>query len=159
MRLRLGTFSRYRPRVLTLVVLVVVAALIVLANLTYDQARFRCHQGDFSHKSYGWPLVWHRYVAEMESKLKLTTAQVKQLEAIMDDTKAKYKAVRDSYKPAILQVKNQHVQEVKSILTAQQIPAYEKLLSEREQRAREQDERERRDEQRRAAQHKTQAEK
>jgi hypothetical protein len=99
----------------------------------------------------------HRYVAEMESKLKLTTAQVKQLEAIMDDTKAKYKAVRDSYKPAILQVKNQHVQEVKSILTAQQIPAYEKLLSEREQRAREQDKRERRDEQRRAAAHKTPA--
>ena len=99
----------------------------------------------------------HRYVAEMESKLKLTTAQVKQLEAIMDDTKAKYKAVRDSYKPAILQVKNQHVQEVKSILTAQQIPEYEKLLSERERRAREQDERERRDEQRRAAEHKAQA--
>jgi hypothetical protein len=99
----------------------------------------------------------HRYVTEMESKLKLTTAQVKQLEAIMDDTKAKYKAVRDSYKPAILQVKNQHVQEVKSILTAQQIPAYEKLLSEREQRARAQDEQERRDEQRRAAEHKAQA--
>jgi hypothetical protein len=99
----------------------------------------------------------HRYVTEMESKLKLTTAQVKQLEAIMDDTKAKYKAVRDLYKPAILQVKNQHVQEVKSILTAQQIPAYEKLLSEREQRARAQDEQERRDEQRRAAEHKAQA--
>jgi hypothetical protein len=99
----------------------------------------------------------HRYVLEMESKLKLTTAQVKQLEVIMDDTKAKYKAVRDSYRPAILQVKNQHVQEVKSILTAQQIPGYEQLLSERERRAREQDEQERRDEQRRAAEHKAQA--
>jgi hypothetical protein len=99
----------------------------------------------------------HRYVAEMESKLRLTTAQVKQLEVIMDETKAKYKAVRDSYKPAILQVKNEHVQEVKSILTAQQIPAYEKLLSERERRAREQDEQERRDERRRAAEHKAQA--
>jgi hypothetical protein len=99
----------------------------------------------------------HRYVLEMESKLKLTTAQVKQLEVIMDDTKAKYKAVRDSYKPAILQVKNEHVQEVKSILTAQQIPGYEQLLSERERRAREQDEQERRDEQRRTAEHKAQA--
>jgi hypothetical protein len=99
----------------------------------------------------------HRYVLEMESKLKLTTAQVKQLEVIMDDTKAKYKAVRDSYRPAILQVKNEHVQEVKSILTAQQIPGYEQLLSERERRAREQDEQERRDEQRRAAEHKAQA--
>ena len=99
----------------------------------------------------------NRYVAEMESKLKLTTAQVKQLEVIMDDTKAKVKAIRDSYKPAILQVKNEHVQEVKSILTAQQIPGYEQLLSERERRAREQDEQERRDEQRRTAEHKAQA--
>jgi regulator of protease activity HflC (stomatin/prohibitin superfamily) len=90
----------------------------------------------------------HRYVAEMESKLKLTTAQVKQLEGIMDDTKAKYKAV---------QVKQEHIELVKSILTAQQIPGYEKLLSERERRAREQDEQERRDEQRRLAEHKAQA--
>jgi hypothetical protein len=99
----------------------------------------------------------HRYVAEMESKLKLTTAQVKQLEGIMDDTKAKYKAVRDSYRPAILQVKQEYIELVKSILTAQQIPGYEKLLSERERRAREQDEQERRDEQRRLAEHKAQA--
>ncbi len=101
----------------------------------------------------------HRYVDEMESKLKLTTTQVKQLEAIMDDTKAKYKAVRDSYRPAILQVKQDHVELVKSILTAQQIPGYEKLLSERERRAREQDEKERRDEQRRAAERKAQTSK
>jgi hypothetical protein len=93
----------------------------------------------------------HRYVAEMESKLKLTTAQVKQLEAIMDDTKAKYKAVRDSYRPAILQVKQEHIELVKSMLTPQQLPGYEHLLSERERRAREQDERERRAEQQRAA--------
>jgi hypothetical protein len=91
------------------------------------------------------------YVAEMESKLKLTPSQVKRLEAIMDDTKAKYKAVRDSYKPAILQVKNEHIALVKSMLTAQQIPGYEQLLSDRERRAREQDERDRREEQRRAA--------
>lgn len=94
----------------------------------------------------------HRYVAEMESKLKLTNAQVKRLEGIMDDTKDKYKAVRDSYKPAILLVKNEHIALVKSILTAQQIPVYEQLLSEREQRAREQDERDRRAEQQRRAQ-------
>jgi hypothetical protein len=99
----------------------------------------------------------HRYVAEMESKLKLTTTQVKQLEGIMDDTKARYRAVRESYRPAILQVKSEHIALVKSILTAQQIPGYEQLLKEREQRAREQDERDRREEQRRAAARKAQA--
>ena len=99
----------------------------------------------------------HRYVAEMESKLKLTTSQVKRLEAIMDDTKAKYKAVRDSYRPDILRVKNEHIALVKSMLTPQQIPGYEQLLSERERRAREQDERDRLAEQRRAAERKAQA--
>lgn len=36
MRLRLGAFPRYRPRVLTVVVLVVIATLIVPANLSDD---------------------------------------------------------------------------------------------------------------------------
>jgi hypothetical protein len=94
----------------------------------------------------------HRYVAEMESKLKLTSVQMKRLETIMDDTKDKYKAVRDSYRPAMLQVKNEHIALVKSILTPQQVPAYEELLKEREQRARQQDEKDRREEQRRKAQ-------
>jgi hypothetical protein len=94
----------------------------------------------------------HRYVAEMESKLKLTSVQVKRLETIMDDTKDKYKAVRDSYRPAMLHVKNEHIALVKSILTPQQVPMYEQLLKEREQRARQQDEKDRREEQRRKAQ-------
>ena len=93
----------------------------------------------------------HRYVTEMESKLNLTKSQVSRLEAIMDDTKDKYKAVRDSYRPAILRVKNEHIALVKAMLTAQQVPVYEQLLKDREQRAREQEERDRRAEQQRQA--------
>lgn len=85
----------------------------------------------------------HRYIQEMQDRLKLTPAQVTQLEAIMHDTKAKTRAVRDSYKPQMLKIKQDHIDRVKAILTPQQIPAYEKLVAEREQRAREQDERDR----------------
>jgi hypothetical protein len=99
----------------------------------------------------------HRYVSEMQSRLKLSAAQLNQLEAILDDTKSKYKAVRDGYRPAMLRIKNEQVSRVKSILTPQQIPGYQQLINEREQRAREQDERERREDQRRAAAHKAQA--
>jgi hypothetical protein len=60
MRLRLRRFSRYRPRVLTLLVFVVTAALIVLANLSFDQVSDWF--AGFGVRSYGWPLVWHRYV-------------------------------------------------------------------------------------------------
>jgi hypothetical protein len=84
-----------------------------------------------------------RYIEEMQDRLKLTPAQLKQLEAILDDTKAQYHAVRDSYKPQILKIKQAHIERVKSILNPEQIPAYEKLVAERDQRGREQEERDR----------------
>ncbi|MGA8027504.1 MAG: hypothetical protein WB992_10175 [Bryobacteraceae bacterium] len=87
------------------------------------------------------------YISEMESRLKLTPAQVSELETIADETKAKYKAVRDSYRPEMLKIKQDHINRVKAILTPEQVPAYEQLVAEREQRAKEQEERERREEQ------------
>ncbi len=89
------------------------------------------------------------YLSEMQSKLKLTPAQVGQLETILDDTKAKYKAVRDSYHPAMLQIRKEHISRVKSILTPEQVSLYDQLVAEREQRAREQEERDRQEEQKR----------
>ncbi|MFL6352047.1 MAG: hypothetical protein ACJ74Z_09380 [Bryobacteraceae bacterium] len=91
----------------------------------------------------------HRYVSEMRSKLSLTPSQVTQLETILDETKAKFKAVKDSYRPAMLEIKKEQVSRVKSILTQQQAPIYERLVAEREQRMKEQDERERREQQKR----------
>ena len=82
----------------------------------------------------------------MQDRLKLTPAQVTQLETIMHETKAKTRAVRDSYQPQMLKIKQDHIERVKAILTPEQIPAYEKLVAEREQRSREQDERDRNDE-------------
>lgn len=91
------------------------------------------------------------YVSEMQTKLNLTPSQLTQLQAILDDTKAKVKAVRDSFHPAMLKIKEEQISRVKSILTPQQIPAYDRLVAEREQRMKEQEERDRRDDQRRAA--------
>jgi hypothetical protein len=90
----------------------------------------------------------HRYVSEMQSTLKLTPAQVGQLETILDETKAKYKAVRDSYHPEMVSIRSEQIERVKSILTPAQVPAYERLVAEREQRAKEQEERDRKEEQR-----------
>jgi hypothetical protein len=86
----------------------------------------------------------HRYVQEMQDRLKLSPAQLSQLETILHETKAKTRAVRDSYQPQMLKIKQDHIQRVKAILTPEQIPAYEKLVAEREQRSREQEERDRR---------------
>jgi hypothetical protein len=95
----------------------------------------------------------HRYVSEMQSRLKLTPAQVAQLETILDQTKAKYKAVRDGYRPQMLKIKQDQITRVESILTPAQVPAYRQLVAEHEQRAREQEQRERQEEQRRHGDH------
>jgi hypothetical protein len=92
-----------------------------------------------------------RYMDEMRTKLKLTPAQMDQLQLILDDTKAKVKAVRDSYHPAMLKIKQEQISRVKSILRPEQVPAYEQLVSEHERRAREQEERDHQEEQRRRA--------
>jgi hypothetical protein len=94
-----------------------------------------------------------RYVDEMQTRLSLTPAQVNQLQAILDDTKAKYKAVRDAYRPAMLEVKGQQIQRVKSILTTRQVPIYEQLLADREKRSQEEEERDKKREQQQAASH------
>jgi hypothetical protein len=88
-----------------------------------------------------------RYISEMRSRCKLTPAQVGQLEAILDDTKAKVRALRESYHPEMLKIKQEHISRVKSILTAEQIPAYEQLVAERERRAKDQEEHDRHEEQ------------
>jgi len=84
-----------------------------------------------------------RYISEMESRLNLTPAQLDKLNVILDETKAQYKAVRDSYQPQMLKIKHDQINRVKSILTPAQIPAYEQLVAERERRAREHEERDR----------------
>jgi hypothetical protein len=88
----------------------------------------------------------HRYIAEMQDRLKLTPDQLTKLEGILRDTRLKTRAVRDSYQPQMLEIKHEHVERVRSILTSEQIPAYQKLVAEREQRSREQEERDRKNE-------------
>ena len=64
MRLRFQAFSRYRPRVLTLVVLFLIAAPITLANFTSEivpaEAAIHGRETTGTHQGqYGWPLIWH----------------------------------------------------------------------------------------------------
>jgi hypothetical protein len=57
MRLKAGAFSRYRPRILTLIVLAIVAAPIVVANLCHDEVTPQV--SPLPNPSYGWPLIWY----------------------------------------------------------------------------------------------------
>lgn len=107
--------------------------------------------GALAHRYYSVRIVnakgedlRQRYLSEMRARLKLTSAQVAQLETIMDDTKAKIRAVREQHRPEMLKIRNQQISRVKSILTPQQIPIYEQLVAEHERQMREQEEHDRR---------------
>lgn len=71
-----AAFARYRPRLLTLMLLLVIGAPLVLANLSPDYRRLSFGEvnsqrsgrhGQFGDEFYGWPLTWHRYVIAMSS--------------------------------------------------------------------------------------------
>ena len=81
------------------------------------------------------------YVSEMRTKLAMTPEQVNSLQAILDETKGKIKAVRDRYHPEMLRIKQEQVNRVRSILRPDQLPGYAKLVADRERRGREQEER------------------
>ncbi|HEX4769247.1 MAG TPA: hypothetical protein VH351_00345 [Bryobacteraceae bacterium] len=99
--------------------------------------------GALGHRYYAQTVVSAKddfrqhYLTEMRTKLNLTPAQVTQLEQIMDETKARYKAVHDSNHPIMLKIKQEHIQRVQAILTSQQLPVYAQLVAEHERRARE----------------------
>ena len=99
----------------------------------------------------------HQYTNEMRTRLKLTPEQIRQLDVILDETKAKYKAVRDQHRPEMVKIKDEQIERVKSILTPAQVPEYDRLVAEREQRFHEQEERDRKTDEKNAAEHRVAA--
>ena len=89
------------------------------------------------------------YLAEMKSRIHLTPSQIEQLQTILDDTKAKARAVRDRMHPEMVKIKEDQIERVKSILTPEQVPEYERLVVDRERRFHAQEERDRQDDRRR----------
>ncbi|MFL6450171.1 MAG: hypothetical protein ACJ746_21200 [Bryobacteraceae bacterium] len=117
--------------------------------------------GALGHRYYASPVVMarsaedyrHRYVAEMQGKLRLTPQQVAHLQVILDETKLKTRAVREKYRPEITSVKEEQIRRVKSILKPEQIPAYEQLVAERERHFKEAEERDRQHDEKQSALH------
>jgi Spy/CpxP family protein refolding chaperone len=85
------------------------------------------------------PSEWRRqYMEESKTRLSLTDDQVEKLSAILDQTDARFREIRQHDNELIRQVREDHVERVRTILTAEQIPKYEKLHAEREAKAKEQ---------------------
>jgi hypothetical protein len=79
---------------------------------------------------------WRRqYMDESKARLDLTPDQVTELTAILDDTDAKFHEARERENQEIREIRDEHIAKIRKMLTAEQLPKYEKLHAEREAKA------------------------
>ena len=83
-----------------------------------------------------------QFMAEMKSRLKLSETQAKQLSGILDETRAKFRATRDSIEPQLQatrdaiepelrRIRENQQERVHAILNPDQQAEYDKILAER----------------------------
>jgi hypothetical protein len=86
------------------------------------------------------PSEWRQnYIDESRARLSLTDDQVAKLTAILDQTDARFHEVHENANQQIRQIKEEHMARVRMILTAEQLPKYEKLHEEREAKGKQQE--------------------
>lgn len=105
-------------------VLVVVVFILGLAlgSLTLHVAADRLGAGKGGRKDPA------RVVEELTRELNLTADQQKGLAAILEETKAKYHAIYEQYRPQIEQARQQGRQNIRAILSPEQLPKFEAWL-------------------------------
>jgi Spy/CpxP family protein refolding chaperone len=74
------------------------------------------------------------YVSSIRESLRLSDAQVTKLNEILDSTRARYREVKERYKPEMKQIHTEQVEEIRGILTDEQKPKYEEWREERDKR-------------------------
>jgi hypothetical protein len=72
------------------------------------------------------------YIAELQTRLKLTDDQVKQLGPILDETQRRHREFADKHRPEMKAIQEEQIQKIRAILTDSQQAEYTKLLAERE---------------------------
>jgi hypothetical protein len=85
------------------------------------------------------PEEWRRkYIHELHTRLNLDDSQLGQLNAILDDTRERFKVLKERQKQETDEVRAGHTEKVRAMLRPDQVPEYQKFRDERDQRTREQ---------------------
>jgi hypothetical protein len=74
------------------------------------------------------------YVADMQSRLKLSSDQVEKLKTILDDTRAHYREFREKHAQEMKVIQDGQVDRINAMLSPDQRVEYEKFRKEREER-------------------------
>ena len=96
--------------------------------------------GGFGHRLYSAKSVTAtgpedyraKYVAEVQSRLNLTSDQVDKLNAIMDLTRARVRELRERSRPEMRQIHQEQVDKMNAILSPEQQREYADFRQERE---------------------------
>ena len=81
-----------------------------------------------------------QYLEEMRTRLNLNPDQMDKLKVILDRTDQRFNDARAEHNQMIRELREDHVASVRAILTAGQLPKYDELRAEREQRAKQEKE-------------------
>ena len=69
-----------------------------------------------------------RTVEQLTRELNLTPEQQQKLAATLEETRSRYQAVYDQYRPQIEQARQEGRQKIRAFLTAEQLPKFEAYL-------------------------------
>jgi len=75
------------------------------------------------------------YVNEMQTRLNLTPEQMTKFNQVLDETGSKFHAERERHNQDVKNIREEHVNRVRALLTEAQLPQYEQLRKERDERA------------------------
>lgn len=73
-----------------------------------------------------------RYLNEMQRKLGLDAAQVSGVNAVLDDTKARFREIHKQIEPEVKALKDGQVEKIRALLTPAQRPKYDEWRAARE---------------------------
>ena len=77
----------------------------------------------------------HQYLEEMRTRVNLTADQMQKLNVILDQTRARMVEARGQHDETVKQIRERQFEQVRAMLTPEQLPKYEQVRLEREQRA------------------------
>ena len=75
-----------------------------------------------------------RFMADMKARLQLNDDQAAKLEVIMDETRARFRQVRDKFEPEMQKIREDQRQRISELLSASQQAEWQKIIDERQRR-------------------------
>lgn len=78
--------------------------------------------------------VRKKTLVEMQARMKLTDEQVSKINSIYDESRARVNEVHEKYRPQMDAITKDQRDKVRSVLNADQVIEYEKMLKERDER-------------------------